>query len=287
MTAIKETAENPFPFVDLALSRRLERTEGRGNAGFVEARALVFPESGAEWIEVAGTYAMFDGVASPLTQTFGLGLFQTITDSEMDSIEDFFRARGADVFHEVSPLAEVSLLSLLCARGYLPVELTSVMYLPIIQDAAVDAASQNEKIKVRLITEDEQKLWAETSARGWSESSELYDFILELGEVSAKNKAALSFIAEIDEQPIATGALIINDGVALLAGASTVPAGRQQGAQLALLASRLRYAAEHGCNLAMMCAHPGSGSQRNAERHNFRIAYTRSKWQLSTSTSTP
>jgi hypothetical protein len=30
----------------------------------------------------------------------------------------------------------------------------------------------------------------------------------------------------------------------------------------------------------MMCAQPGSQSQRNAEKHGFRIAYTRIKWQL-------
>jgi hypothetical protein len=68
--------------------------------------------------------------------------------------------------------------------------------------------------------------------------------------------------------------------VALLAGACTIPEARQQGAQLALLDYRLRYAADHGCDLAMMGAQPGSASQRNAERHGFRIAYTRIKWQL-------
>lgn len=48
----------------------------------------------------------------------------------------------------------------------------------------------------------------------------------------------------------------------------------------ALLESRLRYAAAQGCTVAMMVAQPGSGSQRNSERHGFRIAYTRTKWQL-------
>ena len=38
--------------------------------------------------------------------------------------------------------------------------------------------------------------------------------------------------------------------------------------------------AEQGCDLAMMGAAPGSASQRNAERHGFRIAYTRIKWRL-------
>ncbi|MCA1573915.1 MAG: GNAT family N-acetyltransferase, partial [Acidobacteria bacterium] len=55
---------------------------------------------------------------------------------------------------------------------------------------------------------------------------------------------------------------------------------RKQGAQLALLEGRLRYAAQQGCDIAMMGALPGSGSQRNAERNGFRIAYTRVKWHL-------
>ena len=42
---------------------------------------------------------------------------------------------------------------------------------------------------------------------------------------------------------------------------------------------RLRHAAEHGCDVAMMCVQPGSPSQRNAERHAFQVAYTRTKWQ--------
>jgi hypothetical protein len=104
--------------------------------------------------------------------------------------------------------------------------------------------------------------------------------MLEMARVNAEWSGALSFMAELDGQPIATGALSITDGVALLAGASTIPEGRRQGAQLALLDARLRFASEQGCDLAMMCAQPGSSSQRNAERHGFRIAYTRIKWRL-------
>ena len=73
------------------LSQKLERTEARTNADFVETRAKMFPESRAEWIEVGGAYAMFDSPESPLTQTFGLGLFDEITDTELESLEDFFR----------------------------------------------------------------------------------------------------------------------------------------------------------------------------------------------------
>ena len=94
---------------------------------------------------------------------------------------------------------------------------------------------------------------------------------------------ATSIVAEIEGEAIATAALFTWQGVGLLAGASTVPEGRRQGAQAALLAWRLRRLAAQGCDLAMIGAAPGSASQRNAERNGFRIAYTRTKWQLSTS----
>jgi GNAT superfamily N-acetyltransferase len=84
---------------------------------------------------------------------------------------------------------------------------------------------------------------------------------------------------EVDGRAVATGALNIQERIGLLAGASTIPEFRKKGAQRALLSARLRYAADAGCDLAMMGAEAGSGSQRNAERQGFRIAYTRVKWR--------
>src|SRR5262245_8583787 len=105
------SSAEPYCFSTLELSRRLERAEAHGSAKFVEARSRAFPRSGARWIEVAGTYAMYDGPSSPVTQTFGLGLFQTVTNTELGVIENFFNERGAPVCHEVSPLAGLPLPS--------------------------------------------------------------------------------------------------------------------------------------------------------------------------------
>jgi GNAT superfamily N-acetyltransferase len=171
------------------------------------------------------------------------------------------------------------LLALLNERGYQRIEFTSVMFRQIGRGPQA-AAPRNERIQARLARDGEQELWAQTAARGWSELTELADSILELMLICAKRSDALPFLAELDGQAIAAGLLSTCDGVALLAGASTIPEGRKQGAQRALLGSRLRYAAEHGCDIAMVCAQPGSASQRNAERQGFRIAYTRIKWRL-------
>ena len=120
-------------------------------------------------------------------------------------------------------------------------------------------------------------VFARTSAAGWSHAG-LGDFILEMARVNAASEGVALFLAELDGEPIATAALSMVDGIAHLAGASTIPSARNRGAQLALLDRRLRHAAANGCDIALMGALPGSGSQRNAERHGFRIAYTRIKW---------
>jgi hypothetical protein len=272
--------EGPYPFSDLALARRLEGAEGRTSADFVDARNQLFPASGACWIEVAGAYAMFDGPASPITQTFGLGMLQSATAADLLTLEEFFQARGAPVYHEVSPLAEASLLALLNERGYQPFEFTSVLFRPIRRDLRL-MARRDDRIRVRRVAEADEELYAQTVAKGWrGEHPELADQLLDLAQIGLRKAGGYGFLAELDGCAVATGGLNIVDGVALLAGASTIPEGRNQGAQLALLEERLRTAAELGCDLVMMGASPGSASQRNAERHGFRIAYTRIKWRL-------
>ncbi|MEZ5426240.1 MAG: GNAT family N-acetyltransferase [Pyrinomonadaceae bacterium] len=266
-------------FSDRKLSRKLERTEARANVSFVETRARLAPGGGAEWIEVGGAFAMFDGVESPLTQTFGLGMFDQITEVELERLEEFFQQKKAPVFHEVSPLADPSLLPLLNQRGYRPVELTSVMFQPI-GSGQTKGFSTNSAIETRIAQSGEERLWAEVAAAGWKTEMEgLAEFMLEFGQISASCEGGFPYLAEIDGKPIAAGMLFVFDGVALLAGASTIPEYRRRGAQLALLESRLRFSAESGCTLAMMCTAPGSQSQKNAQKNGFNIAYTRIKWE--------
>lgn len=264
-------------FSDLTLSRRLEAAEGAACAEFAMARRKLFPQSTARWTKYAGADVVFDRVDSPATQTFGLGIFDELSAGALDVIEDFFFSRGAHADHEVSPFAGSAALSLLCARGYTPVEISSVMHRAVEESA--HAADQS--IKVRAICPDEGRLWAAISARGWThEHPELLDFLEETAVLAAAREHSVCFLAEVEGQPGAAGTLCIHDGVALFGGSSTVPEWRKRGLQTALIHGRMRFAAEHGCDLAMMVAEVGSSSQRNAERRGFRIAYTRTKWRL-------
>ena len=276
---MSEPPTGSFPLIDLALSRRLERAEGSNSVRYVEASARAVPHRKAEWTEIAGTYALFDGPTSPISQTFGLGVHQPPTVADFDALEVFFRDRACPVNHEVSPLADPATLTLLNKRGYQPCEFTSILFQPLGGSLRL-SRPLNPRVRARPVPADEMDEWASVSTRGWSETPGLEEWFGDLAAISREWAGMVPFLAELDGRPVAAGGLCLSGDVALLAGASTVPDGRNQGAQLALLDARLRYAADHGCNLAMMGAAPGSGSQRNAERNGFRIAYTRIKWKL-------
>lgn len=265
-----------MPFIDLALSRRLERVEGQACRAFAEARSRLDPPSGATSKEVAGAYAVYDGVNSPVTQTFGLGLFEEATPAALDEIEWFFVDRSAKVHHEVSPLAGVVTTDRLCGRGYRPIEMSSVLF------RGVEASGGDDRgIVVRVAVAGDMAVWADVNVRGWSHGHpELTEFLKEAGALMSARAQNVCFIAESDGIAGAAGALFLHDGVALFAGATTVPERRNRGLQSALMSVRMRYAAEHGCDLAMMVAEVGSQSQRNAERAGFAVAYTRTKWEL-------
>lgn len=265
------------PLVDHELATRLERTEAAANARFIEARGQVDAGRGATWRDVEGIWALFDGIDSPLTQTFGLGIERPATAAALEVVEAFFRERGAAVDHEVSPLALGDPLPLLAGRGYAPIELTDVLCRPLTDD---DRVPPQPAIGVAPIGVDEGAAWTAAAVDGWSEHPEVEHFVRELGAVYPRTAGATCFAATLDRTLAATGVLAMHEGTALLAGASTRPAFRRRGAQTALLAARLGHARAAGCDLAMICARPGSESHRNAERHGFGVAYTRIKWRL-------
>jgi GNAT superfamily N-acetyltransferase len=264
-------------FANHALAERLEAAEGFACVQFAAARKKLFAGCGSAWMKCAGADVVFDGVDAPTTQTFGLGMFEEATAAKLEEIERFFEDRGAKTMHEVCPLAGATTLDLLCARGYRPFEISNVLYRTVEAPAAM---AVRDGITVRVIEASEAQVWSDVSARGWThEHPELEAFVKEMGTIIAMRGQSPCFLAEMDGVAGAAGALILHEGVALFGGAATVPEMRRRGLQGALLEARMRYAHEHGYDLAMMVAEAGSESQRNAERKEFRVAYTRLKWK--------
>jgi GNAT superfamily N-acetyltransferase len=81
--------------------------------------------------------------------------------------------------------------------------------------------------------------------------------------------------ARIGGQRAGGGSLRLDDGIAQLAGAATLPAFRRRGVQAALLRWRLAYARAAGCELAVVTTQPASKSQQNVQRAGFHLLYAR------------
>jgi hypothetical protein len=251
-------------FADLALARRLESAEAANAKGCT----AIHPEAAS--LEIAGGCAVFVGAESPLTQAVGIGLAGPVRPTELDAIEAFFRDRGAKVSIELSPLADAGLFPLLAARGYRLSEFNNVLVKRLAGAQIVMTP------RVRRVLPDETDLWSHTVGRGFFEQSDLTTEEMEVGRAICAMPGALCYFATApDGEPAGAAALAVYSGLATLFADSTIARFRRTGIHSELIAARLNEALARGCDLATASTLPGSGSQRNYERHGFEVVYTR------------
>ncbi|MBI3693859.1 MAG: GNAT family N-acetyltransferase [Acidobacteria bacterium] len=263
-------------FSDLDLARRIETADARGGLEYARVLARLHPDLGAAALEIAGGCAVYAGVGSPVTQAMALGLEGPVTEQHFEELESFFRSRGARTEIEVCPLAGPSLLELLGRRGYRVIEWSNVLAQSLSR-AALDPPPPSA-VGVRRAPPDEVDTWVHVMARCYFEHQEIDASLRAMFEPAFHNPNSVCFLAFLDGQPAGCGGLLIHDGVAQIAGAGTLPEYRNRGVQSALFHSRLEFALAAGCDLAVTMAQPGTASHRNAERHGFRVLYTRSKF---------
>lgn len=78
---------------------------------------------------------------------------------------------------------------------------------------------------------------------------------------------------------VATGGLHVEGEVGWISATSTIPAARGRGAHAALLAVRLRLAAEQGARRVGVKVEPGTASHRNLLRAGFAPAHAVTQWE--------
>jgi len=115
-------------FVDLNLARRLEMAEAHACRACAEAFHQQHPEFAVAVEEIAGGFAVFAGVDSPVTQAIGVGLHADVRDSDLDRLQDFFSSRGAAAAVELCPLVEMSLYERFAKRGFHLLEVSDVLF---------------------------------------------------------------------------------------------------------------------------------------------------------------
>jgi GNAT superfamily N-acetyltransferase len=266
---------------DLALARRLEKAW----AWTAEESARVH-ETTRRGFEIAvefigGGVATYFGPGSPLSQAVALGLEGgPVTEADLDRLEAFYDSRGVATAIEVATLADPGFLPTLSRRGYFVAEQTHMSILPLVPIPRILMEQDPPGVTVGRVGDSDRAGWSATVIQGFFEGpGEPPDGLVELMTATIAGEGASGWLARVDENreslPAGGGGLFIHDGLALFAGDATIPTFRGRGAQSALVRARLREASTHNCDLAVVCTHPGTTSQRNYERHGFRLVYAR------------
>jgi len=257
------------------LALRCETAEALNQVEFTRAYNDFHKSSEAAYRKINTGYAIFAGADSMLTQAFGLGLDGPVTEAEIIELEEFYKQRGAPANVETSHLADMSLTQLFMDRGYRVTEYSDVLARGLDEQDSLEAASEND---VREIRPEEIDAFSRVVTEGFAEGGPAAQSLMELLKVFFRQPNGACFGAFRDGELAGGGAVFIKDGLALLAGASTVPIYRNLGIQTDLLKARIGFAARRGCDFALVTTAPGSVSQRNVQKRGFNIIYSRTKF---------
>jgi GNAT superfamily N-acetyltransferase len=241
---------------DLGLARRLEAVEA-ANA-FSLARA-----AGFETEAIAGGCAVFAGLDSPLTHALGCGLSGPVSAAEIERLEEFFFTRASDCLIDLCPMADSGLVQAVMDRRYSIIEFNNLMVRKL---SPADGEWSCGSFQLEPVVEATRKEWLELVAESFGAPLEVLENIPVYGDV---------LMARLGGNPAAAAGMSAEAGVALLSGDATLQASRGLGLQGVLIRERIARAARAGCDLAMACVLPGSGSHRNYERAGFQMVYMR------------
>jgi len=263
-------------FSNLALARRLEAMEAFACVDTARTVARLHPEIATATQAIAGGWAVFTGVGSPISEARGPGMATPVTEADMDDLEQFYGSRGDAIRIEVCPLADASLHQLLAKRGYRLLEFSNMLARSL--DSAPTSIPAPAGIATRRAEPSEGRLWSETVAHCFAEYMPVTQELLDIVSCWTHSSIGTCYFGLVDGAVAGGGTVAMHDGVALLGGAGTAPRFRNRGVQQTLIEARLAHAALAGCDLAMTVTLPGSVSQRNCERLGFHVAYTRTKF---------
>ncbi len=267
-------------FCSHSLAARIDQAEMRLSMSVAETIAVRNPGARAVVTPVAGGQAVFAATGSPMNKAIGIGFGATIDEAALEAIEQSWRERGEPMRFELSSLAEPSVAPALTARGYRLTGFENVMGRAV---AADDVDATPAGMRITQLPQEDWRTWLDVALDGFAApdgsapGEEVYprEAIEGIFVDMAATPGLVRYLLEIDGTPAGAASIRMDDGLAQLCGAATLPAFRRRGVQAALLSRRLADARQAGCDLAVVTVQPGSKSQANAMRQGFSLLYTR------------
>jgi GNAT superfamily N-acetyltransferase len=268
-------------FATTSLAARIERAEHETARTFTELSARRNPDALIR--PIGGTAALYSGPDEPWNKLVGLGFGAPLDESALAAIEREFDARQAAIRVEFSTLADGAVAAALTQRGYGLAGFENVLGLALSRERVPDVAF--DSITVSRAADDEIRTWTETVVDGFAHpdvfdgppptESFARDTLMKVFEEYTSAPGGVLYLARRNGEIAGGGSIRISDGIALLSGASTLPAHRRNGVQSALLHARLADAARAGCDIAVVTTEPASKSQQNVQKLGFALLYAR------------
>jgi GNAT superfamily N-acetyltransferase len=268
-------------FASKELGARIEAAECRLVVDGAEAIRRRRPDAGVLFEPIAGGVAVLTGDGSPLNKVAGLGFGGVPDEGRLAEIEGMYAERRCAVQVELSILADPAIGAMLTRRGYALIGFENVLGLGL---PGGPAAKPADEIVVRRSDDSDLETWIDVTLSSFDtpdtqgvpshESSERR--VLE--EIMRDMAAAPGFIRYLAYRggtPAGGSSMRVCSGIAQLCGAGTLPSHRRRGAQSAMLAVRLKEAADAGCDIAVVTTLPGSKSHENVQKQGFELLYTR------------
>jgi GNAT superfamily N-acetyltransferase len=269
-----------MPSADATLTHDLEAAEGRALRSAYEdlppdARAALG----------TSTTRIGDGVAIALTalpvgmfnRVIGLGTIRAAVNGDVAAIQAFYEAVGvAQAVVQLPPGTEVApLTDWLAAAGFAP----SRRWVKLWHDLE-DIPDPATSLRIERIGPDRAAEFTAVCIAAF----EIPDVLAPLLGPIVGAPGWSHYIGYDDDQPVAAGALYVEDGLGWLGWGSTLESHRGRGGQSAIFAARMRDARELGCRMVVTETgeedeqDPVNHSYRNMVRLGFRLAYARRNW---------
>jgi hypothetical protein len=255
------------------LDEAIRRSESEGIRCGLATMKRLHPDRGATSIEVAGGLAVFTGIDSPLSQSYGVGSSTPVTEGDVSRITDFYESRGATPRVFVTPLADPSLAPALVCAGYVPSEYENVLA----SDAFDGFARYDDRISVAA----DLNAWAHASTRGFLGTETLKPDDDRIAILLASSDGVCALAGCEEGAIVATAAMDLRSECSAFFAGSTLGAFRGRGWHLAMIRDRIARARDAGVRFMRATARPSSSSERNFHRCGFETLYTRVLWERS------
>lgn len=210
-----------------------------------------------------------------LNHTCGFGVSGSVTESDLEAIEQVYQVTGVPPELDMCEYAHPSAFDLLKAGGYAETGTVSTFSRSL---SGLNAEVEGATDGIEVTTTTARDASIATSVEGFR-SGGRQEWLLSLLAQSAAHRAdTTTFFARIDGEIAGAAGLACLDVCEGVKFAnfyidSTLPAHRGKGVHKALILARMAAAKKMGCEVVMGSARAGSGSARNMERAGMRLAF--------------